>query len=205
MTGFRLDREAREVIMCHLAADNDVSWTQIARMVGCHRSTIAREVARNGGRCVYSVSRGEERARNNSTRSRFLFDSDPELATAVRQLLVTGYSPYAVAHLTGAVSSETIYQGIYSGRLGVDPKQVLRTRRPRRRHRHLRQRPNSGNYLGDFTPISQRPAAIERRDTLGHWEGDLITGTKNQSAIVTLTERPQPLPSRSRAPQRPHC
>ena len=189
MTGFRLDREAREVIMCQLATDKDMAWTQIARVVGCHRSTIEREVTQNGGRNAYSAHVGHRRALQRRRRSRFRFDLDPELAATVRQLLVVGYSPYAVAHITGAVCAETIYQGIYSGRLGLEARCVLRTRRPRRRHRHLRQPTNSGNYLGNFTPIAARPHHIETRDTIGHWEGDLITGTANRSAIVTLTER----------------
>jgi IS30 family transposase len=101
---------------------------------------------------------------------------------------VAGYSPYAAAQQT-SVCAETIYRGIYTGRLGVDPTAVLRTRRPKRRHRHLRQPTSDGNYLGAFTPISARPEIIENRTQVGHWEGDLITGTANQSAIITLTER----------------
>jgi len=104
-------------------------------------------------------------------------------------MLVTGYSPYAVAHQLGVLCAETIYQGIYSGRLGVDPTVVLRTRRPKRRHRHLRQPTSDGNYLGAFTPIGERPTVVNAREVFGHWEGDLITGTANQSAIITLIER----------------
>lgn len=101
---------------------------------------------------------------------------------------MNGYSPYATARFVG-ISHETIYQSVYANRLGVDPEQVLRTRRNKRRHRHLRQATNNGNYLGRFTPIQQRPTQIETRGVVGHWEGDLITGSKNQSAILTLTER----------------
>ncbi len=188
MPRFCLSDEARELIMCELAADRSVSWTQIARQLGYHRSTIQREVDRNGGRDAYSAQGARQRARRLASRSRFRFDTDPDLADEVRRLLVAGYSPYAVADQL-PVCAETIYQGIYSGRLGVDPTGVLRTRRPKRRHRHLRQPTSDGNYLGGFTPIAHRPEAVNNREVFGHWEGDLITGTANQSAIITLIER----------------
>lgn len=189
MPHFRLSDGARELIMCWLAADREVSWSALARQVGCHRSTIQREVDRNGGRDSYSARAAQQRARRLASRSRFRFETDPDLADEVRRLLVAGYSPYAVAHQLGVLCAETIYRGIYSGHLGLDPSMVLHTRRPKRRHRHLRQPTSDGNYLGAFTPIGERPKMVEEREEFGHWEGDLITGTKNQSAIITLTER----------------
>jgi IS30 family transposase len=175
--------------MCELAADREVSWTELARQVGCHRSSIQREVDRNGGRDAYSAQAATIRARRLRSRSRFRFDHDPGLAKQVQALIVAGYSPYTVAQITGTVCAETIYQGIYSGRLGLDPTVVLRTRRPKRRHRHLRQPTSDGNYLGTFIPIRHRPRVVNDREQFGHWEGDLITGTANQSAIITLIER----------------
>ena len=189
MAHFVMSLEARERIMCWLAHDQSVSWSQMSRQLGCHRSTVQREVGRNGGRANYSAAAAHRRACLASSRSQFRFDTEPDLADEIRRHLIKGYSPYAVAHLLGTVCAETIYQGIYSGRLGLKPVDVLRTRRPRRRHRHLRQPTNDGNYLGDFTPIRNRPFAIEQRQQFGHWEGDLITGTSNKSAIITLTER----------------
>lgn len=189
MAGFRLGRATREEIMCLLAADRDTSWSQIARRVGCHRSTVQREVTRNGGRSNYSSHEAQQRATRSACRRRFLFDIDPGLADEVRGWLIQGYSPYAAAVFTGRVCAETIYRAVYDGRLGVTPAQVLRTRRVKRRHRHLRQPTSDGNYLGAFLTIWDRPAHIENRLEIGHWEGDLITGSKNQSAMITLIER----------------
>ena len=190
MAYLRLGHEARELIMCLLVSDPDVSWTEVGHQVGFHRSTIQREVARNGGRHTYSARRAQRRCREQASRgSGFRFDREPDLAAEVRRLLVAGYSPYAIAYMTGQVCTETIYQGIYSKRLGLESREVLRTRRPKRRHRRDKRPSSEGNYLGDFVPISERPIEIENRNSVGHWEGDLITGALNQSAVVTLVER----------------
>ena len=188
MTYSRLDHQGRELILCELAADRDVSFTHIGAKVGCHRSTVQREVVGNGGRHGYSAFQAHAEALENTKRKPWRFAKNPALTTEVRLLLVAGYSPYAVAART-EVCTETIYQGIYSGSLGLDPRDVLRTRRPDRRHRRDKQPTSDGNYLGDFTPISERPDHINDRSESGHWEGDLITGARNQTAIVTLTER----------------
>ena len=119
-------------------------------MVGCHRSTIQREVTANGGRTGYSAHTAHARARHrrSRSRSRYRFDTDPGLADEVRRLLCAGYSPYAIAHITNNVCAETIYQGIYSGRLNVNPDQVLRTRRRQRRHVEELQRVRPRAHLG---------------------------------------------------------
>ena len=125
MTYSRLDYESREVIRSELHLDRDVSWSAIARRVGCHRSTVQREVARNGGRRDYSSFRAQQRAVGQRQR-RCRFELDVDLAAVVRDELVAGYSPWSIAQDL-PVCAETIYQGVYSGVLGVDPEQVLRT------------------------------------------------------------------------------
>jgi len=86
---------------------------------------------------------------------------------------------------------ETIYQAIYRpelGRLRRDLPKVLRTGRRRRKpHRHPDAR-RPGRLVG-MTMIDQRPAEAQDRTVPGHWEGDLITGAANGSAIGTLVER----------------
>jgi IS30 family transposase len=86
---------------------------------------------------------------------------------------------------------ETIYQAIYRpGRGGLrrDLPQVLRTRR-RRRKPHRRPDQRRPTKLVDMTMIDARPAEAADRSVPGHWEGDLITGAQNRSAIGTLVER----------------
>ena len=101
--------------------------------------------------------------------------------------------------------AETIYRAAYSGcGLGDDAWRDLprqrRRRKPRSRHT---QKPGP---LGDYRPISERPASVEDRSEPGHWEGDLIVGQANASAAATLVERTSrhtlvvPLPDGYRAP-----
>ena len=90
------------------------------------------------------------------------------------------------------VVHETIYQAVYRPELGglsrELPARVLRTGRRRRRpHRRADQRRPNGIIA--MTMIDQRPAEAAGRTQPGHWEGDLITGASNRSAIGTLVDR----------------
>ena len=89
------------------------------------------------------------------------------------------------------VVPETIYQAIYRPELGGlrrDLPRVLRSGRPPRKPRRRPDARRSGSLV-DMTMIDQRPAEAIDRAVPGHWEGDLITGAANRSAIGTLVER----------------
>ena len=88
------------------------------------------------------------------------------------------------------MSHETIYRSLYIQARGVLKKELvehLRSRRLIRRSRHATSKDRRGS-IPDAVSISERPASIEDRAVPGHWEGDLLCGSKN-SYIVTLVER----------------
>jgi IS30 family transposase len=89
------------------------------------------------------------------------------------------------------VSHETIYRSLFIQARGVLKKELvghLRSKRRIRRSQHARIFKDSRGQIADAISIRERPAEIEDRAIPGHWEGDLIGGTKN-SHIATLVER----------------
>ena len=131
---------------------------------------------------------------------------DPVLAAAVGGLLADRMSPHAIsAQLRSeghGICAETVYAACYdhSGARGLPegswkllPRRC-RKRRPRGRHAR------KPSPLGDFKAISQRPASVEDRRQPGHWEGDLIIGKANRSAVARSWSAPAARPSPSRCP-----
>jgi len=89
------------------------------------------------------------------------------------------------------VSHETIYRSLFIQTRGVLKKelqQYLRTQRAIRRSKHASLKRDGLGKIKDAVSISERPASVEDRAVPGHWEGDLIAGSKN-SYIATLVER----------------
>jgi IS30 family transposase len=89
------------------------------------------------------------------------------------------------------VSHETIYRSLFIQARGVLKKELIAHLRSKRRIRRSQKSRVSGHRSGqivDAISIRERPAEIEDRAIPGHWEGDLIGGTKN-SHIATLVER----------------
>lgn len=89
------------------------------------------------------------------------------------------------------MSHETIYKSLFVQARGVLKKELmayLRSPRSMRRPLHSSLKSSGLGHIKDMVSIRERPASVEDRAVPGHWEGDLIAGTKN-SHIVTLVER----------------
>ena len=184
MPGAPLELHEREEIFRALVEDPAAGWAAIARRVGRHESTVAREVARGGGRGRYGAAaaqRRAERCRRRPRRRRL--EAPGPLRDRIAAELRLGRSPEAIRAdlVAGGAGSppcvETIYQALYAGALEVKPAECLRSRRRRRRcrrQRNPRSRPRGPN-------ISQRPAAADDRSEAGHWEADQIIGAHNRS------------------------
>ena len=121
---------------------------------------------------------------------------DPVLAFEVQRRLAQRWSPHAIsadlAELGMAVCAESIYRGCYdhSGSSGLDPDswELLPRQRKHRKPRSRCERAKR-SVLGEYKPIADRPASADDRAEPGHWEGDLVKGENNRSAVATLVER----------------
>ena len=167
---------------------------QIARQIGRSPSTVSRELGRNGDQQRgYRPHAAESAAvaRMRRPRERRLA-TDSALRDTVSGLLAKRWSPEQVSHELRArfagepsrqLCTESIYQAIYDPAVEVSRPSRRRRRARRRRGDCRRQRP------GSMRMIDERPDEAEGRGTAGHWEGDLIKGTSNRSAIGTLVDR----------------
>ncbi len=192
MPGSPLSLPEREEIAVALIENRSMSWAEVGRRVGRHPATVAREVEVNGGRDRYRPAVADRRAESKRCRFRPRRLEQPgELRERVVAELRLGRSPEAIwADLVAEpiierVCVETIYAALYAGVLGVKPTECLRSRRPRRRRRQARCEPKRPGLPN----ISARPAAVNERAELGHWEGDQIIGRANRSSMLWLTER----------------
>ena len=191
----RLRPSEREEISRGLRAGE--SARRIARRLGRAPSTVTREVARNGGREGYRAWHAGAAARTRARRPKVAkLVRRPGLAAEVERLLLRRWSPRQIAERLRKehpddrelwVSHETIYQSLFvqgRGALRRELAACLRTGRARRRA----QVPDVGRMAG-MVLISERPAEVADRAVPGHWEGDLLVGKGNHSAIATLVER----------------
>jgi IS30 family transposase len=188
-----------------LAAKHTLS--EIAAELGVNKSTISRERRRHATRQglyrpLHAQARAEATARTAHARPRKLSQPGP-----LRRYVIAGlkqkWSPQEISYRLHRehpddpvmrVSAETIYQSLFVQARGSLKKELtvhLRTERTRRHSQTRRQEAAAcgrGRLPGTIS-IRERPAEAEDRAVPGHWEGDLIIGANNASAIGTLVER----------------
>lgn len=178
------------------------SLRAIGRILGRPASTIKREIDHHqNDEGSYQPFAAHRRAADQRPRPKPAKLAQPgKLRDYVAGRLSMQWSPEQISHTlkieyptdeSMRVSTETIYQALYvqaRGGLKREVADALRTgrirRKPRRSPEHRRER-----FTDPMVMISERPAEVEDRAVPGHWEGDLIVGEKNQTAIITLVER----------------
>ena len=202
--GGRLGLAEREEIACLRAAGQGVR--AIARALGRDPATISRELRRNCGyQGVYRASTAQQRADENARaggRARpARLATNPRLRREVQTRLELRHSPEQIARRLREefpddpemwVSHETIYQSIYvqgRGALRRELAVCLRSGRALRRPRRQAGARRSRDRIKDMVLISERPCEVADRAGPGHWEGDLLMGAANKTAIGTLVER----------------
>ena len=177
------------------------SLTRIAAGIGKHPSTVSREIAARSIDGVYLPYRADQSAvadRARPKQSKLV--TNQTLRDAVADGLSRRCSPEQISHRlrkdfpddeSMRVSHETIYQALYfqaRGGLKREVAQALRSGRTRRKpHRSPESRTH--RFIDPMIMISDRPAEVADRAVPGHWEGDLIMGQANKTAIATLVER----------------
>src|SRR5580658_3511582 len=190
----------REDISRGIASGSSIR--DIAKALERAASTVSREVARHGGRPACRAQEADQRAWDSALRpKRCLLAIHVKLRKLVASKLILDWSPEQVsgwlkiqypADESMRVSHETIYRSsLFIQARGVLKKELmghLRSKRRIRRSQHSRIFNDSRGQIVDAISIRERPAEIEDRAVPGHWEGDLIGGTKN-SHIATLVER----------------
>ena len=189
----------REEISRGIAAHESVR--SIAKLLGRSPSTVSREISRNGGYDRYSAPTAEDAAWARTRRpKRCKLASSPRLRRAVARKLRLQWSPEQIAgwlkstfpgDQTQHVSHETIYRSLFVQARGVLKQELfqhLRSKRSIRRSRRMDLPADRRGKIANMVSIRDRPAAAEDRAVPGHWEGDLLSGSKN-SYIATLVER----------------
>lgn len=195
-----LNVQERELIRDLRAAGSSIR--AIAQALGRAPSSISRELRRNADARMGYLPHGAHRkaaARRRRPKTAKLAGGS-DLRDYVKGKLLIRWSPEQISHTLVEefpdtpemrVSPETIYQALYlqaRGGLKREVQAALRTGRTRRKpHRTGEQR--TPRFVDPMVMISERPPEVEDRAVPGHWEGDLITGAYNQSAIGTLVER----------------
>jgi IS30 family transposase len=179
----------------------ELSLRSIANELGRSASTISREVNRNGGLKEYRASEADQVAWDRAHRPKpCKLAQHPMLKRIVASKLKMNWSPKQIGGWLKRqypddenrhVSHETIYRSLFIQARGVLKKellQYLRSQRTIRRSKHSSLKKAGLGQIANMASIRERPASVEDRAVPGHWEGDLIAGSKN-SYIATLVER----------------
>ena len=177
------------------------SARDIGRNLGRSHTTISREINRCGGRRRYRAHAAEWAAWRRARRSRpTKLELCPELRELVIERLGQDRSPQQISGWLRLsfpdndemqVSHETIYRALYVQARGSLRRELTRHLRTRRQKRFARAHSGHGQGPGriaGMVMISERPPEVSDRAVPGHWEGDLLMGTRD-SAIATLVER----------------
>jgi len=185
----------------------------IAKRLDVHHSTVSRELLRGKPSVTLPVYdpllaqdvRARRRGAAGHSRRKLGRDTNSPRWRTVRDLLATNWSPQQIAgrlrrmadahpesaaHRALCVSHETIYCAIYALPRGTLRTELISQLRKSHKSRMPRSRGDKrSNALKDMTPIALRPPEVAARIVPGHWEGDLIKGAMNRSAVGTLVER----------------
>jgi len=195
----RLTLMEREELSRMLAAGYSLRAT--AQAMQRAPSTLSRELTRHRTSPVtYRAVPAHQRAQRwaHQPRKPRKLTIQLRLRTAVLQLLAQRWSPEQIAHglpqrypdePTMRISHESIYTYLYVLPCGALKRELARYLRRRHRFRRPHKIRLSSRPIQDLISIDERPRDVADRTVPGHWEGDLLVGHANASALGTLVER----------------
>lgn len=188
----QLTQEERYAIS--LLLQQEYNFTEIAKFLNRNKSTISREIKRNTGGRGYRYKQASLWAeiRKKSAKKHICFT--PTIKRLVIKFLKMDWSPeqisvYLLKRKKLSISHQTIYNFIkldcsLGGMLHKHLRQSNRIRRKR-----YGSRKSLKGTIKNRVFIKERPKSVEKRNTIGHWEGDTIVGKNHKGSIVTLVER----------------
>jgi transposase, IS30 family len=188
-----------ERVEIRLCLEKGLSLRAIGRRIGRNASTVCREVKANGGHAGYQPMAAHRCAAHNARRPKVTkLAANARLRARVAVDLQRLWSPQQISQRLKAefgddpsmtISHETIYKTIYVQGRGELRRELARCLRSGRAKRVRRGRLERRGSIPGMVMISERPPEAEDRAVPGHWEGDLLMGKDNNSAIGTLVER----------------
>lgn len=192
-----LSVEEREEISRELATGQSIR--SIAALLMRSPSTISREINKNGGVARYRAAIADKAAWKRAKRPKLcILANNAKLRGLVTRKLTEDWSPEQISgwlkltypdNESLRVSHETIYKSLFIQTRGLFRKEMRNHLRTKRKFRHSKKlKVMSRGGIVNGISIRERPATIEDRAVPGHWEGDLIRGSKN-SHIATVVER----------------
>lgn len=187
----QLTSEQRTEIKAYLKIG--LNQTQIARLVGVHKSTISRELKRNTGQRGYRPKQAQQKTdtRRQQAAKRIRFTD--HVKQRVLYYLRQDWSPEQISNYLSInesieISHETIYQFVWADKqAGGDLFKHLRWSQKKRKKRYGKN--DRRGQIKDRISIDERPSIVDRKERIGDWEIDTIIGANHQGALVTAVER----------------
>lgn len=169
------------------------SQTYIAGAIGVHKSTISREIVRNGGDRGYRPQQAHQRALNKRQQAKKHIKFTPELKKIVIEKISLDWSPdqisgYLKKEKVANISHERIYQFLLDDKKNGGMLYTHLRYSGKKRKKRYGSKDNRGQIKNKIS-IDDRPEIVEKKQRIGDWEGDTIIGKKQQKSIVTLVDR----------------
>lgn len=173
--------------------------SEIADILGCHPSTISREIRRNSSRVYRAEVAQKKTERRHRLKPKIIRFTEEMRTQVVDWLSVEKLSPELISVMgrqlnRDFVSDETIYKWIWASKYDVSRsnkpyRKLYKLLKHGRRRRYRGSKRDSRGIIPNRISIEQRPKIVEQRKRLGDLEGDLVLGLNHQPGLLVLTDR----------------